>query len=230
MNSAGKIELKRLFSASLLPIFFMALGWLMFAAEALLNVNLSQYGLMPREISHWFGILTMPFLHGSLSHIFANTVSFIVLGTMMFYFYPEKAVHVFIISYFFSGIITWLIALGGVHIGASGMIYAFAAYVFTVGVMSGNMQNMAVSLIIVFLYGSMVWGLYPQNTGISWEGHLAGAVTGLACAFIFPAKVVKNSVEEESEFEFDGLDCDTTVDDAGYEIKYHYKSGKSNEK
>ena len=165
MNNDGKIELKRLFSASVIPAFFMALAWLMFAAEGLLDVSLSQYGLMPREISHWFGVLTMPFLHGGLSHIFANTVSFIVLGTMLFYFYPEKALPVFLISYFFSGILTWLIASGGVHIGASGMIYAFAAYIFTVGVRSGNIRNMAVSLIIVFLYGSMVWGLYPQNTG-----------------------------------------------------------------
>lgn len=229
MNNDGKIELRRLFSASVIPAFFMALAWLMFAAEGLLNVSLSQYGLMPREISHWFGILTMPFLHGGLSHIFANTVSFIVLGTMLFYFYPEKALHVFLISYFFSGIITWLIASGGVHIGASGMIYAFAAYIFTVGVRSGNIRNMAVSLIIVFLYGSMVWGLYPQNTGISWEGHLAGAVTGLVCAFIFPIKTEKPESLDDDEVD-DDYDYNSTLDDSDYEIKYHYNSGKNNGK
>ena len=222
MDARAKIEIRRLLVAAVIPTFFMVLCWMMFAAERLLDVSFSQYGLMPREISHWFGVFTMPFLHASLSHIFSNSVSFIVLGTMLFYFYPEKALRVFLISYFFTGILTWLIGIGGIHIGASGMIYAFAAYIFTVGARSGNIQNMALSLIVVFLYGSMVWGLYPQNTGISWEGHLAGAVTGLVCAFIYPVKkVVQDSLDDE-----DDDDYDTTFEGSDIEIKYHYTSEK----
>ena len=221
MDARAKIEIRRLLVAAVIPTFFMVLCWMMFAAERLLDVSFSQYGLMPREISHWFGVFTMPFLHASLSHIFSNTVSFVVLGTMLFYFYPEKALRVFLISYIFTGILTWIIGIGGVHIGASGMIYAFAAYIFTVGARSGNIQNMALSLIVVFLYGSMVWGLYPQNTGISWEGHLAGAVTGLVCAFIYPIKKVVHDFDDE-----DDDDYDTTFEGSDIEIKYHYKSEK----
>ena len=221
MDARAKIEIRRLLAAAVIPMFFMVLCWMMFAAERLLDVSFSQYGLMPREISHWFGVFTMPFLHASLSHIFSNTVSFVVLGTMLFYFYPEKALRVFLISYIFTGILTWIIGIGGVHIGASGMIYAFAAYIFTVGARSGNIQNMALSLIVVFLYGSMVWGLYPQNTGISWEGHLAGAVTGLVCAFIYPIKKVVHDFDDE-----DDDDYDTTFEGSDIEIKYHYKSEK----
>lgn len=222
MDARAKIEIRRLLAAAVIPTFFMVLCWMMFAAERLLDVSFSQYGLMPREISHWFGVFTMPFLHANLSHIFSNTVSFVVLGTMLFYFYPEKALCVFLISYIFTGILTWIIGIGGVHIGASGMIYAFAAYIFTVGARSGNIQNMALSLIVVFLYGSMVWGLYPQNTGISWEGHLAGAVTGLVCAFIYPIKkVVQDSLDDE-----DDDDYDTTFEGSDIEIKYHYTSEK----
>ena len=221
MDARAKIEIRRLLAAAVIPTFFMVLCWMMFAAERLLDVSFSQYGLMPREISHWFGVFTMPFLHASLSHIFSNSVSFIVLGTMLFYFYPEKALRVFLISYFFTGILTWIIGIGGIHIGASGMIYAFAAYIFTVGAQNGNIQNMALSLIVVFLYGSMVWGLYPQNTGISWEGHLAGAVTGLVCAFIYPIKKVVHDLDDE-----DDDDYDTTFEGSDIEIKYHYTSGK----
>lgn len=222
MEANAKIEIKHLLVAAVVPTFFMILCWLMFAAERLLNVSLSQYGLMPREISHWFGIFTMPFLHANLSHIFSNTVSFIVLGTMLFYFYPEKALRVFLISYFFTGILTWLIGMGGVHIGASGMIYAFAAYIFTVGARSGNIQNMALSLIVVFLYGSMVWGLYPQNTGISWEGHLAGATTGLACALIYPVKKIEHDLDDDDNDD----DFDSTIEGVDIDIKYHYTETK----
>lgn len=218
MNNDDKIELKRLFSSSLIPAFFLILCWLMYASECLFDVSLSQYGLKPREISQWFGIFTMPFLHADISHIFANTVSFLVLGTMIFYFYPEKALRVFLLSYFMTGILTWIIGLQGVHIGASGMIYAFAAYIFTVGVRSRNIQNMALSLIVVFLYGSMVWGLYPQNTGISWEGHLAGAISGVALALIYNVKH-----EEPLSLDEDDNDFDSTLEETDITIKYHYK-------
>ncbi len=217
MTSEGRIELNKLLTATLIPVFFLVLCWLMFASEILFDVSLSQYGLKPREISQWFGIFTMPFFHADLSHIFANSVSFIVLGTMIFYFYPEKALSVFLLSYFMTGVFTWLIGFHGVHIGASGMVYAFAAYLFTVGARSRNIPNMALSLVVVFLYGSMVWGLYPQNTGISWEGHLSGAISGVILAFIFPVKHVElPPLDDDDEF-------DTTLTDTDVSIKYFYK-------
>ena len=79
---------------------------------------------------------------------------------------------------------------------------------------------MALSLIVVFLYGSMVWGLYPQNTGISWEGHLSGAVTGLVCAFIYPIKKLVHDLDGDVD------EYDTTFEGADIEIKYHYTSEK----
>lgn len=223
MTSEGRIELNKLLTATLIPVFFLVLCWLMFASEILFDVSLSQYGLKPREISQWFGIFTMPFFHADLPHILANSVSFFVLGTMIFYFYPEKALQVFLLSYLLTGILTWLIGVGGIHIGASGMIYAFAAYLFTVGARSRNIPNMALSLIVVFLYGSMVWGLFPQHTGISWEGHLAGAVSGVMLAFIYPTKHIDLPPLDEDEF-------DTTMTDSDVSIRYYYRDsddGKS---
>ncbi|MCF0206407.1 MAG: rhomboid family intramembrane serine protease [Bacteroidales bacterium] len=220
MNSSDKIELKRLLTAALMPAFFVALCWLMFAAENILDLSFSQYGLKPRCLSQWFGIFTMPFLHSGLSHIFANSVSFFVLGTMIFYFYPQHAIKILLVSYFLTGILSWLIAVSGIHIGASGMIYSFSAYIFIVGVLSRNVQNMALSLIVVFLYGSMIWGLFPNDMGISWEGHLSGALTGCLCAFLFPVR---------RQVEFEELDdsFDTTADE-DLEIKYFYRESDEN--
>lgn len=199
MTKDDKIEIKKLLTASLLPLMFVGICWLMFIFEHTLNISFADYGLRPREFSQWFGIFTMPFIHADLSHIFANSVSFLILGTIIFYFYHENAIKVFVLSYLLSGLITWLIALGGTHIGASAMIYAFAAFTFTVGAKSKNIQNMALSLLVVFLYGSLVWGLYPQNTGISWEGHLAGAIAGVILAFMFPVKQSVTNIEDDHD-------------------------------
>lgn len=218
MDNRDKFELRILLHASIIPLFFLLVCWSVFAIEHFVNISLGDYGLVPRSFKHIYGIFTMPFLHANISHIIGNTVSFLVLGTMVFYFYDYKAPEVFMFSYIGSGLLTWLIARGGVHVGASAMIYAFAAYLFTVGVRSRNKQSMAISLIVVFLYGSLVWGLYPQNTGISWEGHLAGAISGVILAFIFPDdKVEVYDIEDDDDF-----DVDTTAGE-DVEIEYYYK-------
>ncbi|NLB87580.1 MAG: rhomboid family intramembrane serine protease [Bacteroidales bacterium] len=181
----SKTELKKMLLAIVIPASFMFLAWLIFALEKSLNINFAQYGLLPRDFRQWYGILTMPFLHGGSEHIIANTVSFIILGSMLFYFHNDRAILLFILSYFLSGIFTWLIGRESIHIGASAMIYAFAGYLFTAGLIGKNIRRMAITLIIVFLYGSMIWGMFPINEKISWEGHLSGFITGLILAIIF---------------------------------------------
>ncbi len=220
-NTDSKTELKKMLLAAVIPSSFMFLAWMIYLLEVSLGISLSQYGLRPREFSQWFGILTMPFLHGGFEHIIANTASFIVLGSLLFYFYNDDAIQIFIWSYFLSGIFTWIIARSNIHIGASAMIYAFAGYLFTGGVLSKNVRHMAIALIVVFMYGSMIWGIFPQNNNISWEGHLAGFASGIGLAFMYrPPKPVEE-VEVFSEFDEDDCDC-TGGDDV--EIKYDYKN------
>ncbi len=219
----SKIELRKIFLSMVIPISFVFLFWIIYIIEISLNIQLSQYGLRARDISQWFGVLTMPFLHGSLEHILSNTVSFIVLGSLLFYFYNNNAIQIFVWIYIFSGILTWIIARGSVvHIGASGMIYAFAGYIFTAGVISKNIRNMAISLIVVFLYGSMIWGIFPMKNNISWEGHLAGFVVGITIALMYIP--IKRKEQEKIYCQFD--DCPDSSDSDEIEIKYFYDNNK----
>lgn len=214
----SKIELKKMLLAMVIPGSFIFLYWMIYLLEISLDIRLVEYGLRPREISHWYGILTMPFLHGGLEHIIANTTSFLVLGSLLFYFYNDDAIQIFIWSYILSGMLTWIIARNNIHIGASAMIYAFAGYVFTAGVISRNIRHMAISLIIVFMYGSMVWGMFPMNNNVSWEGHLSGFIVGIVLAFIYRPVM---PVDESLVFSDFDDDCDCTEND-NIEIKYFY--------
>lgn len=215
----SKTELKKMLLAAVIPGSFLFLAWMVYLLEISLDFSLSSYGLRPRDISQWYGVFTMPFLHGGFEHIIANTASFLVLGSLMFYFYNNDAIPIFIGSYLLSGILTWIIGRDSIHIGASAMIYSFAGYLFTAGVISKNVRHMAISLIVVFLYGSMIWGIFPQNNNISWEGHLSGFAGGIGLAFMFrPPK----PVEEVSEYpDFDEDNYDWTESDET-DVKYHY--------
>ena len=212
-------ELKKMLLAMVIPGSFIFIFWMIYLLEVSLDINLAGYGLRPREISQWFGILTMPFLHGGFEHIIANTTSFLVLGSLVFYFYNDNAIQIFVWAYVLSGIFTWIIGRDSIHIGASAMIYAFAGYLFTAGILSKNIRHTAIALIVVFLYGSMIWGIFPMNNNVSWEGHLSGFAVGIALTFMYRPPKYIDEFSAYSEFD---EDCDCTEDD-NIEIKYSYK-------
>ncbi len=214
------IEKRKLLLALALPLFSVIIFWLVKVVELSLDISLAEYGLRPRSFSQWFGIITMPFLHGSLSHLIANSSSFLILGTMLFYFYNKYSLQVIGLSWLIAGVLTWIIGRDSIHIGASGMIYAFAGYIFFGGLFSRDIRLMAISLIVVFLYGSMIWGMMPQNTGISWEGHLAGFVAGILLAFIYKPEAKTTGFDDEEEDDDECTDC---TDNNQYNIKYYYK-------
>ncbi|MDD2387304.1 MAG: rhomboid family intramembrane serine protease, partial [Bacteroidales bacterium] len=100
----SKTELKKMLLAMVIPGSFIFIFWMIYLLEVSLDINLAGYGLRPREISQWFGILTMPFLHSGFEHIIANTTSFLVLGSLVFYFYNDNAIQIFVWAYVLSGI------------------------------------------------------------------------------------------------------------------------------
>lgn len=223
IQNDSRTELKKMLLATVIPGSFLFLVWMVFLLELSLDIDLAAYGLRPRDLRQWFGILTMPFLHGGFGHIIANTASFLVLGSLLFYFYNEDAIAVFIWSYFLSGIFTWIIARGSIHIGASAMVYAFAGYLFTAGVINKDIRKMAISLIVVFMYGSMIWGIFPQKSNISWEGHLSGFAAGIGLAFMYRQPKTVDEYDAFSEFDEDDCDCTGGED---VEVKYHYNDNK----
>ena len=161
---------------------FVALIWLIDIVNWALALELQRFGVRPRQLAGLPGILLAPLLHGGPVHLVANSLPLLVLGTGMLYLYPNSAVKVLPAVYLGPGIAVWLFAGGSVHVGSSGLVYGLASYVFVAGVLRLDRRAIAASLLVSFLYGSLVWGVLPIQPGVSWQTHLAAALIGLALA------------------------------------------------
>lgn len=168
----------------LLPLIFPLLLWIVFFVSELGTLNLDQYGVLPRHISGLAGILASPLIHGDFSHLFSNTIPLIILGTGIFYFYPHAAIKALAVIYLMSNTLVWLFGREVFHIGASGIVYGFVAFFFFSGVFRRDNKSIALALLVTFLYGSLIWGVFPGSQGISWESHLFGAISGILSAFL----------------------------------------------
>lgn len=162
------------------------------------------FGIVPRNLWGLTGILTAPWVHGDWNHLLSNLGPIFFLSAAMLYFYRKAALQAIVWMYLMTGIWVWVAAHAGSHIGASGMVYAFASYLFFAGVMRRDTRSIAVSLVIAFVYGSLVWGILPIQEGVSWESHLFGGLAGVAVAW-FTRKIGveqrrRYAWEEEPEF------------------------------
>jgi len=180
-----EIAVKRFYLSLVFPMIFIIVIWLIFILDLSLDLDLFYWGLYPRKVSGLWGILFSPLLHGSLKHIIANTIPILVLSTGLFYFYRDLAFRVLILSYLTTGVLVWCFGRPSYHIGASGLIYALAGFLFFSGVLRKHVGLMAISLIIVFQYGSLVWGIFPLEEKVSWEGHLMGLISGVVLAIYY---------------------------------------------
>ena len=195
MNTNSITDRQRLHFALLFTAAFLISIWGVHLIDTVFELNLNYYGNRPRELRGLIGILTYPFLHSGLEHLWNNTISFLVLNSLLFYFYRSLAVRVWLLMFIFSGAILWII--GGInsnHIGASGIVYGLASFLFFSGVFRKNPLLMRISLVVVFVYGGMVWWMLPIKTGISWQGHLSGAFTGLVLAYLYRNSGPKNPI------------------------------------
>lgn len=220
----NKSEKRRLKFSLIPPVFFLLIMWVVKIIEYSLDYNWSVYGIFPLKVKNLTGIIFSPFLHGDFDHLISNSVPFLFLGTALFYFYREFAYKVFFLIYLLSGIWVWLAARGAYHIGASGMVYGLASFLFFSGLIHKNRALASLSLIIVFLYGSMVWGVLPIFEGMSWESHLFGAVTGLILTFAYARKQpFSNPVKTEVTDELNEFSKPSISDNDYIEIHYFYE-------
>ncbi len=170
----------------------LALMWLFYWADFLFIYDFHQLGVVPKRVSGLLGIFFMPWIHAhsDVKHILNNSVPAFLLVTLLFYSYKEIALKVFLLSWFLTGALLWVFGAnnGAHHIGMSGVIYSLAAFLFTSGVLRKYLPLQALSLFIIFLYGSMIWGIFPTKERISWEGHLSGMIVGVVLAFLFRAR------------------------------------------
>jgi len=197
-------------SKFLTPLFFPVLLWTIHLLSLLLNLDLTRLGILPRNFAGLLGIITSPMIHADFSHLISNTIPLVVLGWIIFFFYPKVSYLLFGIIYFFTGLLVWILARPVYHIGASGIVYGFVSFLFFSGIFRRDNKSIALALIITFLYGGLVWGMIPGWKGISWESHLFGAFTGLVAAFLFkkidpPAKKY-DWEDEEEDFDVDDLE------------------------
>lgn len=167
------------------PFVLVMLMWAVFWLDYRFMLDLYRFGILPRHIEGLVGIGASPLLHGSLLHITNNTLPLLALGAGLFFFYPRIAVVVIAVSWFGSGLVVWVIGRESYHIGASGLIYALAGFIFLSGLLRKQTNLLALSLLVVFLYGGLVWGVFPIKENVSWEAHLAGASSGFALAIHF---------------------------------------------
>jgi len=181
------------------PILFVLLIWITFWAELRFGLNLKTYGIYPRELNGLIGIFTSVFIHGSLSHLYNNTIPLFVLAICLFYFYRPVAWKVTIFGIFLSGFITWIIGKSAFHIGSSSLIYVFMSFLLFKGLISKHYRLIALSFIIVFFYGGMIWYIFPVKAKMSWEGHLSGFITGLVFAFLYKTTPLVETYSWEDE-------------------------------
>ena len=161
---------------------FVALIWCIQLLNWGLDLGLERFGVRPRQLAGLPGILLAPVLHGGFSHLFANSLPLLVLGTVMLHLYPNSALKVIPAIYLGPGIAVWLFARVSVHLGASGLVYGLVSYIFMAGLIRRDTRAIAASLLVCLLYGALAWGVLPIEPGVSWETHLAAALIGLALA------------------------------------------------
>jgi membrane associated rhomboid family serine protease len=196
--------------------------WLAKTVEYFLPTNFKPFGLYPRTIEGLKGIICSPFIHEDFKHLTGNTLPFFLLSTAIFYFYRKQSHRIILYLWFLTETAVWLGARSAIHIGASGLVYAFASFLFFSGILSKERRLIAISLLVIFLYGGMIWGIFPESPFISWESHLFGTVSGFIISFYIgklpTTEVLKDENDDDDEF----TDLNSTHDKE-YEVHYDYK-------
>lgn len=173
-------------SVILLPLYFVLSIWVVFWIESQFKMSLTHYGIYPRTIEGLRGIICSPFLHGDIEHLFNNSLPLLFLLSALRFFYRDQSLKILFFGIFFSGIGTWLIGRENYHIGASGLIYVLASFIFFKGIQTRYYRLVALSFTVVLLYGGMIWYIFPEvEQEISWEGHLSGFIVGFIFSLIY---------------------------------------------
>ena len=229
---------KRIIHSLVIPFLLVLLMWAVRIIQSVGGYDLSFLGIYPLKWQGLPGIITTPFIHGDFSHLLANSVPLIILGSALFYFYKDMALRILLVIWIFSGFWVWIGARPAYHIGASGIVYGLAAFILVSGIIRRHTGLMALALVVVFLYGSLIWGIFPEffpEKNISWEAHLFGMLAGILLAFYYrkegPQRKVYEWEQEDDENEDenendDGAYWNTTLTDEEIkEIRHIYKKG-----
>lgn len=207
MNKKVDEDLIRLKSSIIIGGLLVVLLWFVKVFEWITGIDLYFLGIYPRVPAGMVGILTAPLIHADAAHVAANSVPLFVTSAVIFYFYREVFWAVFWLVWIVTGIWVWSFAREAWHIGASGIVYGYISFLFFSGVFRRHARLMAVSFLMVFLYGGLFWGIFPDfypDRHISWESHLMGGLAGLMMAFFFRRSGLQKEVKVWDDDEDDG--------------------------
>jgi membrane associated rhomboid family serine protease len=189
----------------IIPIVYVVSIWLIYWIEIQFGLNFNKFGVYPRTLEGFRGVFLTHFIHSNTNHVFNNSIPLFVLLSSLFYFYKDIAYKVLFFGGFLTGCLTWCIARDSYHIGASGIVYLLFSFVFFSGMIRKHFRLVALSLVIIFSYGSMIWYVLPIKEGMSWEGHLSGFLIGLILAIIYKNKGIVKEQHQFTKTEFDSL-------------------------
>lgn len=216
-NAETESDKEKILSSLFYSSAFVILLWIIQVIQWAFDIDFTSLGILPRKLQGLKGIITSPLIHADFPHLISNSITLFILLFGLLYFYRSASVKVFSIIYIADGLLVWIFARQSFHIGASGVVYGLASFLFFSGVFRKDKRSVALSLLVVFLYGGMVWGVLPVKPEISFESHLFGALTGLICAFVFR----KYDPPEIYEWENTGED--------NYDQREDYDDGKDPE-
>ncbi len=207
------------FEAFFYPTMLLIVLWVVYWADHLFKFDFYKWGVLPRSFEGLKGIIFMPFIHSEreIQHIVNNSAPTFFLLAALIYFYREIALKVFFVGWFTTGLLLWIYAdnHGAYHIGISGLIYMLAGFLFTSGVLRKFLPLQAISLFVVFLYGSMIWGVFPMQQKVSWEGHLMGLIVGVALAIVY-----KSHGPQRPKFQYE-IEKEMGIEPPDLEAIYH---------
>jgi len=216
---------KEIFERSVRITIIFILGlWFIHTTLWILDIPSAIFGIMPRTARGLVGILTAPLVHGDIFHLISNSIPLLILGVGFLYFYNRLAFEVFVWIYLTTGFWVWLMARESWHIGASGLIYGMATFIFASGIIRKNKRLLGLALIVLLLYGGFVYGLFPEKSHpeVSWESHLLGSISGLVLAVYFRKRKVITDPSEE--LDLDEIQENQKTDDTKVSGKEYFSS------
>lgn len=172
-------------TAGLVAGGFVALLWALEVIDTAVGHRLDGWGIEPREVDGFVGILTAPLLHGGWGHLIANTVPALVLGFLVLATGLRRGLVATAIIWAVGGLGVWLFAGADTeHIGASGLVFGWLTYLIVQGFVDHKPGEIAIGVVVLLVYGGILWGVLPGRPGVSWQGHLFGALAGVLAAIV----------------------------------------------
>ena len=215
--------MKKKFPFLIFPAVFCVLILSVFAIEQFFDIKLYKLGVYPRTFFGLSGVFTAPLVHGDWEHLLSNLSALPVLTGLLTVIYRRNYVKIFTVLYLATDLAVWFLGRESYHIGASGIIYALASFLFFGGIISGRKGSAAVSLLTVMLYGSMVWGIFPTQEHISWESHALGSLVGFFSAFAL-VKEKPKKIPTDKDYDYFNGGFENFSQTANYDkISYGFK-------